>query len=135
MKTIDELGLEIRRLREAAGLSQMKAASLIGVTQWGLGRWELGATVPKVESLRKIAKVLPLEVEVWEPIVAEHHRHYRKSVVMKDVPQSDRLEVDAMIRRKPVKRLKTKRSPISEIVRAARAEGLTYGEYIARHGL
>lgn len=139
MKTIDELGPEIRRLREELGLFQRVAAARIGKGQATWQLWEAGDAVPTIASLRKIAEVVPLDLARWEPVVAEYHKQWRHKANRTFCGGPERQEygkVAAMIRDKPNrKKLKTKRSSIGEIARAARAEGLTYGEYIARHGL
>lgn len=139
MKTIDELGLEMWRLRKERKLSQREAAERIGKCQSTWGEWERGAVVPSIASLHKIAEVVPLDLARWEPVVAEYHKQWKHKANRTFCGGPERQEygkVAAMIRDKPNrKKLKTKRSSIGEIARAARAEGLTYGEYIARHGL
>lgn len=40
-------GTEIRRLREARGLTQQQLATAIGVGQRTVGNWERGETVPQ----------------------------------------------------------------------------------------
>jgi transcriptional regulator with XRE-family HTH domain len=40
-------GSEIRRLREARGLTQQELATAIGVGQRTVGNWERGETIPK----------------------------------------------------------------------------------------
>lgn len=137
MNTIKELGPEIWRLRKKRKLSQRVAAELLGIGQSNWSVWERGAVVPSVRNLHKIATVVPLELEAWEPVVAEYHRQCRRaSDRRKDATTptgQEYREAAAMLRDKPRRReLKTKVSPIGEIARKARAEGLTYGEYVAK---
>lgn len=43
----DDLGGRIRRVRQAAGLSQEEAAGLVGVQQATISRWERGTRTPR----------------------------------------------------------------------------------------
>ena len=46
---------ELKRLREAAGLSQVQLALRLGVSQGTVANWERGFRVPQTGSLIKIA--------------------------------------------------------------------------------
>lgn len=137
MKSVEELGPEIWRLRKERKLSQREAAGRVGVCQSTWGAWENGQAIPTVRNLHKITEVIPLELAKWKPAVVEYHQRWPHAARGGNTPtRGEYGEVVAMIRDKPRRReLKTKRSSIGEIARAARAEGMTYGEYIARHGL
>jgi transcriptional regulator with XRE-family HTH domain len=52
----NSLGLEIRRQRRAAGLSQEEFAAKIGVDRTTLGKWERGKASPTPKSIRKLTK-------------------------------------------------------------------------------
>jgi ribosome-binding protein aMBF1 (putative translation factor) len=59
-----ELGEEVRRLREAAGLSQMELARRIRSTQPAIARLEAGGVAPTIETLERIAAALGLDLAV-----------------------------------------------------------------------
>lgn len=54
---------ELRRLREAAGLSQVQLALRLGVSQGTVARWESGERVPQAANLIKISKTLGCGVD------------------------------------------------------------------------
>ena len=54
---------ELKRLREAAGLSQVQLALRLGVSQGTVANWERGFRVPQTGSLIKIANVLGCGVD------------------------------------------------------------------------
>ncbi len=57
-----ELGVRVRDLRIARGLSQYELAQRAGITQAGLHRIERGQTNPQIESLQRIASALRTSV-------------------------------------------------------------------------
>ena len=59
-----ELGEEVRRLREATGLTQLELARRIGSTQPAVARLEAGGVAPTIETLERIAAALDLELAV-----------------------------------------------------------------------
>jgi len=44
-----------KKKREAAGLTQMKSARELNISQSTISMWEIGASLPRVEQLTKIA--------------------------------------------------------------------------------
>lgn len=58
------LALEIRRLREARGLSQRELAELVGTTQSAMARLEGGKISPSLPTLDRIAAALGAELTV-----------------------------------------------------------------------
>jgi repressor LexA len=54
---------ELKRLREAAGLSQVQLALRLGVSQGAVANWERGFRVPQTGSLIKIASILGCGVD------------------------------------------------------------------------
>lgn len=54
---------ELKRLREAAGLSQVQLALRLGVSQGTVANWERGFRVPQTGSLIKIASILGCGVD------------------------------------------------------------------------
>lgn len=59
---------EVRRLRQEAGLSQSKLATLAGVNKVTLVHIENGKTNPNVETLEKLAHALGCEVRDFFPL-------------------------------------------------------------------
>lgn len=47
--------MKLREIRQQRGLSQYRAARLIGVPETQMSQWELGKTTPSLESLVKLA--------------------------------------------------------------------------------
>lgn len=60
-----EIGARIRKARLAAGISQVRLASLLGVTRSACSQWELqnGGTAPRGERLVEIARLLDVSYE------------------------------------------------------------------------
>ena len=54
---------ELKRLREAAGLSQVQLALRLGVSQGTVARWESGVRVPQAGNLIKMANILGCSVD------------------------------------------------------------------------
>lgn len=57
------IGERIRAARKKAGLTQNELAEKLGISQTGIGQWELGLRNPKIESIKKIASVLEIPFE------------------------------------------------------------------------
>lgn len=55
--------MEIKRLREAAGLRQYELANLMGVKQASVSAWESGKAMPSAENLLKLADILDCTVD------------------------------------------------------------------------
>lgn len=85
-----EFSKNIRRLREAAGLTQDELARKLDMTRPAIGRWESGATTPRTSLLPKLAEALDCTVaalmgedaaeavgvtgrSAWVPLVATSH--------------------------------------------------------------
>ena len=49
---------KIRELRIAAGLTQVRIAEAMGVTQSTVSQWESGSVLPDTEKLPRLAEVL-----------------------------------------------------------------------------
>lgn len=58
------LGMRVRELREAAGLSQSELARRTGTRQPNIARLEAGGGMPKLETLQRVAAALDMELEV-----------------------------------------------------------------------
>lgn len=50
--------MQLRKLREAAGLTQRELGNRIGVSGQAVAQWETGVKRPSVENLTKLADVL-----------------------------------------------------------------------------
>ena len=53
---------KIKELRKTAGLTQVKFAEAMGVTQSTISQWESGRVLPDTAKLPKLAKVLGCSV-------------------------------------------------------------------------
>jgi HTH-type transcriptional regulator/antitoxin HipB len=59
-----ELGERVRQARASLGITQAELAKRIGSTQPAMARLEAGGSVPSVDTLRRIAAALGLELVV-----------------------------------------------------------------------
>lgn len=62
---------ELRRRREAAGLSQVQLALRMGVSQGTIAHWEGGTRVPQAGNLIKLAHILNCGIDAllgMEPV-------------------------------------------------------------------
>ena len=66
MPTEELIGLKIRELRQKRGMSQEQLANAISISKSSISEWESCKRVPRMPTLRKIAKALG--VDVWEII-------------------------------------------------------------------
>ena len=57
------VGHELRRLREAAGMSGIQAAAAIGVTKAAVYGWERGRMLPSQPLLRRLMDVYHVDEE------------------------------------------------------------------------
>ena len=57
------LGVHLTALRQAAGLTQVELASLVGVSQANIAFWERGAKPPRSDVLQPMAEALGVSVE------------------------------------------------------------------------
>lgn len=55
--------MEIKKLREAAGLRQYELAARMGVKQASVSAWESGAAMPSAANLVKLADILQCTVD------------------------------------------------------------------------
>ena len=76
MKTLDILAVNLRRLREGKGFSQMELAEEIGVAHTSLSRWETAKLMPKHENLDAIADFYSVSVSA---LFSEELTTYKKA--------------------------------------------------------
>lgn len=55
---------ELKKIREAQGLSQVQLAELIGTKQPAIARLESGRVMPRIDLLQKIAKALNMHLQI-----------------------------------------------------------------------
>lgn len=55
--------MNIKKLREAAGISQMRLSEMISVPQSTIASWETGRALPRADKLPLIAKALGCTVD------------------------------------------------------------------------
>lgn len=55
--------MQLRKLREAAGLTQRELGNRIGVSGQAVAQWETGVKRPSVENLLKLADILECTVD------------------------------------------------------------------------
>lgn len=53
----------LRRLREAAGLTQIELSARVGVTQAALSMWELGTAIPSLPNTVRLADALDTSID------------------------------------------------------------------------
>ena len=53
----------IRQARKAAGLTQIRLAAMVGVTQGAIAQWENGMTHPSYGKLKPLANALNLTLD------------------------------------------------------------------------
>lgn len=66
----ERLGLRIKSLREAAGMSQLQLAELAGIQPSHLSRIEAGKYAVTFETVQAIAEALGMTVDVIDPRLA-----------------------------------------------------------------
>ena len=53
----------LRRLREAAGLTQTELAARVGVKQCSLSAWEIGTAAPSLPNMVRLAEALDTSLD------------------------------------------------------------------------
>ncbi len=76
IKNNRQIGIEIRRMREALGISQMKLAEAVGVSFQQIQKYEKGGSRISVERIQQIAEALGTSVQMFfekekPPVVSE----------------------------------------------------------------
>ncbi|WP_419944489.1 helix-turn-helix domain-containing protein [Candidatus Poriferisodalis sp.] len=66
IQTVGQFGIEVRRLREAAELTQAALAAQAGVSRRWLGRLERGHTGAELANIMRLARALGLSLRFAE---------------------------------------------------------------------
>lgn len=89
-----DIGANIRRAREAAGLSRSSVADRMSVTDGMVGHWESGRHVPPWDRIARLSRIIAAKPhEILEPILGKYETSNDLTV-----PEARR-EVDAALRR------------------------------------
>lgn len=75
------VGKNIKKAREAKGLSQEQLAERLNVTRQAVSNWERGKSEPDIETLQRLSDVLEISVE--ELIYGETKKRVSKDISIK----------------------------------------------------
>jgi transcriptional regulator with XRE-family HTH domain len=94
MKSHKQIGIEIKRIREARGMSQMELAEEVGVSFQQIQKYEKGINKISVERIQQIATALRTPVETFfekerVPMVSEPPDEYFPKGTLMDVTQEE----------------------------------------------
>jgi len=93
MKSHKQIGIDIKRIREARGMSQMELAEQVGVSFQQIQKYEKGVNKISAERIQQIAKALGTSVNTFfekerVPMVSEPAVEYSRRMSM-DVTQEE----------------------------------------------
>lgn len=110
------VGANIKRAREAYGLSQVELARLVGVHEVSVSRWETGTYFPRFVELFRVAQVLhtdpaylTMDAEAGTDNVAAEIRNNRKGIMaavleeIKGLPPEEQRELAIQILEKKLR--------------------------------
>ena len=94
IKTNKQIGIEIKRIREARGMSQMELAEEVGVSFQQIQKYEKGVNKISVERIQQIAKAFGTSVNTFfekerVPMVSEPPGEYSPKGTWTDVTQEE----------------------------------------------
>lgn len=94
IKSHKQIGVEIKRIREARGMSQMELAEEVGVSFQQIQKYEKGINRISVERIQQIAKALGTSVNTFfekerVPMVSEPSDEYSPRGTSMDVTQEE----------------------------------------------
>ena len=94
MRSHKQIGIEIRRIREARGISQMELAEQVGVSFQQIQKYEKGINRISVERVQQIAKALGTSVSTFfekekTPMVSEPSEEYSPRRASMEVTQEE----------------------------------------------
>lgn len=144
MSNVKDFGLELMRMMGAADMTQVELSRLSGVHQSSICNYIQGMNVPTMRTLQKLDQALPGLLFAWGNDVAEYQRQIRaKSIeAMRRAPKPNHYKRRGPMVDKP--RSAGKWTPpsrsgplgsLAQVCREARAAGMTYGQYVARHSV
>lgn len=77
-----ELGVKIRRLREKHGLKQINLANALQVSPQAVSKWEKGASIPDIDSLKKIANLFNVSTDFLLGITDKKDHVFEATVLL-----------------------------------------------------
>lgn len=129
MVRVEDLGPALRAAREKAGMTLKELGQAAHVSYITINKIEDGVVVPRGWTLGKLALALPdAGLKAYLEPVIQHHRAVRAQQRMPEHLQPG--PILGLVEKRPVKA--GPGSSITEVCRAARAAGLTYGEFVAK---
>ena len=129
MVRVEDLGPTLRAARERTGMTLKELGQTAHVYYMTVKKIEDGIVVPRGSTLGRLAKALPdAGLKAYLEPVLQHHRAVRAQRRIPEHLQPG--PVLGLVERRPVKA--GPGSSITEVCRAAKAAGLTYGELVAK---
>ncbi len=94
MKSHKQIGIDIKRIREARGMSQMELAEQVGVSFQQIQKYEKGINRISAERIQQIAKALGTSVNTFfekekVPMVSEPSEEYSRGEKSTNVTQEE----------------------------------------------
>ncbi len=94
MKSHKQIGIDIKRIREARGMSQMELAEQVGVSFQQIQKYEKGINRISAERIQQIAKALGTSVNTFfekekVPMVSEPYEEYSRGGTSMNVTQEE----------------------------------------------
>jgi transcriptional regulator with XRE-family HTH domain len=94
IKSNKQIGIEIKRIREAHGMSQMELAEEVGVSFQQIQKYEKGINRISVERIQQMAKALGTSVNTFfekesVPMVSEPFDEYSRKGTLMDVTHEE----------------------------------------------
>ncbi|MCL2298987.1 MAG: helix-turn-helix domain-containing protein [Firmicutes bacterium] len=95
-----ELGLRIKALRGARGMTQEALAAALGVSPQAVSKWETGVTAPDIGLLPGISVAFGVTIdELFSLSDTEHLARIQRMITnTRDIPDSDFTSAEAMLR-------------------------------------
>lgn len=97
MSLVESVGIKIKQLREAHGLSQDELADSAGTTQVAIWRIETGKVGTNLKLLEKIAKQLDVEPAELLRSGSQQFSHGPKALLIELIPALDDTETEELL--------------------------------------
>lgn len=91
------LGMNIRELREAAGMTQVQLATAAGVKQADISKWETGKANPNAQSLIRLAVGLKCTIDKIVAGVDREYETFRRRDLTSGAPVAQPVDQSAAI--------------------------------------